>query len=199
MVSDSILTSLARTLTGAALRARLSQAKFGTAAAKPGEPAWEESMDVLHREVLAALQAHAASPKPSRSGAKAAPGRVPEGADQEVGPLRECPSCKRSFAGGAYDKHAKVCAKVFQQKREVFDTSKQRQIAADKKGQQDAAKAGKALGERGQQPKWKNNSTALRKQLQQAKQASVGGDGSAAADIPIVQVSTRQQAVRSGE
>ncbi|KAL4464838.1 hypothetical protein ABPG74_011399 [Tetrahymena malaccensis] len=41
--------------------------------------------------------------------------------------LEECPEgCGRRFAPEALEKHAKICKKVFQQKRKKFDTQKQR-------------------------------------------------------------------------
>ncbi|EAR95371.1 A C2HC-type zinc-finger protein (macronuclear) [Tetrahymena thermophila SB210] len=41
--------------------------------------------------------------------------------------LEECPEgCGRRFAPEALEKHAKICKKVFQQKRKKFDTKKQR-------------------------------------------------------------------------
>eukprot|EP00595_Chromulina_sp_UTEXLB2642_P002413 CAMPEP_0196761346 /NCGR_PEP_ID=MMETSP1095-20130614/545_1 /TAXON_ID=96789 ORGANISM="Chromulina nebulosa, Strain UTEXLB2642" /NCGR_SAMPLE_ID=MMETSP1095 /ASSEMBLY_ACC=CAM_ASM_000446 /LENGTH=587 /DNA_ID=CAMNT_0042110753 /DNA_START=13 /DNA_END=1776 /DNA_ORIENTATION=+ len=40
--------------------------------------------------------------------------------------LFECPDCGRKFNEVALKKHAKICAKVFLQKRKVFDTTKMR-------------------------------------------------------------------------
>ena len=45
---------------------------------------------------------------------------IPQGADSgPSGPLVECHSCGRSFNQQALQKHAKICAKVFVQKRKV--------------------------------------------------------------------------------
>jgi hypothetical protein len=47
-------------------------------------------------------------------------------AEAEVGPLRPCPHCNRSFKEEAYAKHVLVCQKVFQQKRKVYNATEHR-------------------------------------------------------------------------
>jgi hypothetical protein len=47
--------------------------------------------------------------------------------DEDDAPAqRQCPTCSRKFNPQPYEKHVKVCAKVFLQRRTAFDTSKQR-------------------------------------------------------------------------
>lgn len=44
----------------------------------------------------------------------------------EAGEQIECPDCGRKFNSGPYQKHIKICAKVFLQKRKQFDSKKMR-------------------------------------------------------------------------
>jgi hypothetical protein len=46
--------------------------------------------------------------------------------DSAGGPQMQCPDCGRKFNPIPYSKHVIICAKVFQQKRKVFDSSKMR-------------------------------------------------------------------------
>jgi endogenous inhibitor of DNA gyrase (YacG/DUF329 family) len=46
------------------------------------------------------------------------------GADNQ--PQHECPDCGRKFNAIPYQKHIKICAKVFLQKRKAFDSTKMR-------------------------------------------------------------------------
>ena len=41
-------------------------------------------------------------------------------------PQEECPDCGRKFNQNAFEKHVKICKKVFMQKRKKFDSTKQR-------------------------------------------------------------------------
>lgn len=43
-----------------------------------------------------------------------------------IGEQVECPDCGRKFNPSSFQKHAKICAKVFLQKRKVFDSKKMR-------------------------------------------------------------------------
>ena len=45
-------------------------------------------------------------------------------ADQ--GKLYECGTCGRSFKEEAYEKHSKICEKVFVKKRKIFNTKDKR-------------------------------------------------------------------------
>ena len=40
--------------------------------------------------------------------------------------LTPCPSCQRNFNPEAYDKHVRICNKVFQQKRKEFNSQAHR-------------------------------------------------------------------------
>jgi len=44
----------------------------------------------------------------------------------DIGELIECPDCGRKFNSGPYEKHVKICKKVFLKKRKVFDSQKHR-------------------------------------------------------------------------
>ncbi|CDW78140.1 UNKNOWN [Stylonychia lemnae] len=57
----------------------------------------------------------------------------PDEYPQDEGERIECPTCGRKFVEQALVKHAKVCKKVFVQKRKVFDIKKQRQIEDEAK------------------------------------------------------------------
>ena len=50
----------------------------------------------------------------------------PYGSYPVTGNIEQCPTCGRTFAGASFIKHARVCQKVFVQKRRTFDSTKQR-------------------------------------------------------------------------
>jgi Zn finger protein HypA/HybF involved in hydrogenase expression len=58
----------------------------------------------------------------------------------DYGHLIKCNECGRNFNPESYDKHARICSKVFKQKRKVFDSAKARakgtELAAYYQGQQ---------------------------------------------------------------
>jgi uncharacterized C2H2 Zn-finger protein len=108
-----------------------------------------------------------------------------------MGEQLECPDCGRKFNPAPYEKHVKICAKIFLQKRKVFDSKKMRmneeleqfqkveQKGARKKGGKAPAKgaaAGAAGG--GDRPiqgeraaKWKEQSVQLREAMKMARMA----------------------------
>ncbi len=47
-------------------------------------------------------------------------------ASMDLGEQHECPDCGRKFNSGPFERHIKICKKVFQQKRKVFDSTKMR-------------------------------------------------------------------------
>ena len=51
---------------------------------------------------------------------------LPNDAIADIGELIECPDCGRRFNSGPYEKHVRICAKVFLKKRKVFDSQKHR-------------------------------------------------------------------------
>ena len=40
--------------------------------------------------------------------------------------LIQCPTCERKFNEKAYEKHSKICVKVFVEKRKAFDMKEHR-------------------------------------------------------------------------
>lgn len=103
--------------------------------------------------------------------------------------LIECPEgCGRSFNEVALSKHVKVCKKVFQQKRKVFDSQAARKTEEQILLERQARKGTKqpTMGKFGtqqmsapfktnqkQQPKWKKESEALRAGLRAARGAKL--------------------------
>eukprot|EP00798_Chlamydomonas_sp_ICE-L_P014489 gene14489-20513_t len=102
-------------------------------------------------------------------------GSVPPGADDPGagGPLSECRSCGRKFNQKALQKHAKICQKVFIQKRKTYNIAAARVEGSEaakffdaKKGKPKSELRGgagaKAAGGAGKKAKWKQQSEALR-------------------------------------
>ncbi|CAK91220.1 unnamed protein product (macronuclear) [Paramecium tetraurelia] len=97
--------------------------------------------------------------------------------------LYQCPEgCGRSFNAKALEKHSKICKKVFQQKRKVFNSQKQRQIEAEdnvkgrggamkRQVQKQPMKQGQKQQQqvKSEKPKWKAQSEAFRAIIRQAK------------------------------
>jgi hypothetical protein len=85
--------------------------------------------------------------------------------------LRKCGQCGRSFNPTAYEKHAKVCSKVFVQKRKAFNSSNQRVDGAAKqaKGNPDPGQMRLGAGGKKPVPKWKLESQAFRANLKAAR------------------------------
>ncbi len=54
-----------------------------------------------------------------------------EGDDADDGDRIQCNTCGRKFREEAYEKHSKVCKKVFASKRKTFDVKKQRIIDSE--------------------------------------------------------------------
>jgi hypothetical protein len=109
-----------------------------------------------------------------------------------MGEQLECPDCGRKFNRIPYEKHVKVCAKIFIQKRKVFD-SKQKRIPEElvqlqketqglgrgkKKGGKSGAAAGGGAGSAAdraiqgeKKAKWKEQSNAFREAMRMARMA----------------------------
>eukprot|EP00879_Flechtneria_rotunda_P012332 GHRR01012879.1.p1 GENE.GHRR01012879.1~~GHRR01012879.1.p1 ORF type:complete len:659 (+),score=268.86 GHRR01012879.1:2037-4013(+) len=73
----------------------------------------------------------------------------------DSGPSCQCPDCGRSFSAQAYDKHVRVCIKVFGQKRKVFNAqaarlqgSEAQKFVRSVQHQELAGKAAAAAGRR---------------------------------------------------
>ncbi|CAD8076277.1 unnamed protein product [Paramecium primaurelia] len=96
--------------------------------------------------------------------------------------LYQCPEgCGRSFNAKALEKHSKICKKVFQQKRKVFNSQKQRLIEVEENGQNRGGAMKKQIQKqpikqvqkqqqvKNEKPKWKAQSEAFRAIIRQAK------------------------------
>eukprot|EP00347_Sterkiella_histriomuscorum_P017837 403347785 len=115
---------------------------------------------------------------------------------QEVGPRMECPTCGRKFSEQALQKHAKVCKKVFVQKRKVFDTKAQRQLEDESKDEysykpppskskqaqnnkKPVAQEDKPIKQGSKAAKWKAQSEMFRQAMRAVKGPEAGGKGGA--------------------
>jgi uncharacterized C2H2 Zn-finger protein len=112
--------------------------------------------------------------------------------------MRECPDCGRKFNPKPYERHVKICAKVFLEKRKAFDSTKMRVAdnpelvkiltKAQKEEKANAKRAEKAAAQTGNRRaapapgkgggggdaggKWKEQSEALREAMKAARQVS---------------------------
>lgn len=73
------------------------------------------------------------------SPAGAAPSEYPDDDGEQL----ECPDCGRKFNPIPYEKHIKICKKVFLQKRKVFDSTKMRLATGDPEMEKLAVQASK--------------------------------------------------------
>lgn len=121
------------------------------------------------------------------------PSEDPPSEYEEIEQL-ECPDCNRKFNPIPYQKHIKICAKVFLTKRKAFDSAQMR-IAdnpelvkilteKEKKEKQAMKKASKQSvkshtetpvgnNDNGRAPKWKEQSNAFREAMKAARQVTV--------------------------
>ena len=88
--------------------------------------------------------------------------------------LHECGDCGRKFNANAYEKHVKICKKVFINSRKQFDMTKQRiqddeqlRILQDTKKKKDAKNNASEKS-----TKWKNQSQAFREAMKAARDVS---------------------------
>jgi len=100
----------------------------------------------------------------------------------------ECPDCGRKFNPIPYEKHIKICAKVFLQKRKAFDSAKMRieaipelveiktkekRMGTKKKPVRQAAPAAEERPINAEKKaKWKEQSNAFREAMKAARQYS---------------------------
>lgn len=108
--------------------------------------------------------------------------------DIGMGEQLECPDCGRKFNRIPYEKHVKVCAKIFIQKRKVFDSKQKRlpeelvqlqketqRTSKKKGGKQSNAGAEAGGGDRSIQgekkAKWKEQSNQFREAMKMARLA----------------------------
>lgn len=120
---------------------------------------------------------------------------------------RQCPDCGRKFNEVAYEKHVKICKKVFLEKRKEFDSHKHRvegtemaSLSSTNKRSQstnnttsttnNSIKAAKHSSHQSNAalPKWKADSLAFRQAMKQARQVSVAEKKSKETGIPLAQL-----------
>jgi len=106
------------------------------------------------------------------------------GGDEEDdgGPLVPCPDCGRKFKEKAFEKHAKICKKVFMQKRKAFDSVSNRlgeldnagELIANAKKNEKELENPKPKPEKTAQavPEWQKKSLAFRQAMLAAKAAT---------------------------
>ncbi len=106
-------------------------------------------------------------------------------------PQRQCHDCGRSFNVDAFEKHAKICAKVFMSKRKTFDSKKARIMGLAEQNGQEAVKIakeglrnqrrdpggqGRSRAQRGggggSNSKWAEESRAFRDAMRAAREVS---------------------------
>lgn len=123
-----------------------------------------------------------------------------EAAEQaEPQDLRECPSCGRKFNPQAFEKHAKVCRKVFQTKRRKFDSSKVRIPGEAQQVQKGPGRRGtkqKAPDNSSKNNKWKAKSEELRQAMKAAraiKRAQDRGEDIRTVKLPEMPASSQHQ------
>jgi protein-arginine kinase activator protein McsA len=122
------------------------------------------------------------------------------------GNLVACRNCGRKFSGASYVKHARICAKVFTQKRKVFNSAKQRiqgtdleafykqsvrrgagsSTAAPRSSGAGAGTTGKGAGaSQSGMPKWKLDSMRFRAAMRQARAVTKAQAQSKATGVPL--------------
>eukprot|EP01033_Poteriospumella_lacustris_P003198 gene3198-2352_t len=151
-------------------------------------------------------------------------GKAPGGLDQyrdtpEYGHLIKCRECGRNFNPDSYDKHAKICRKVFKTKRKPYDSAKHRVMGtelaayydgrgrmknavrasslsstamASSSGAMYASQSSGATGGGGNRrsraasgSKWRQQSSAFREAIRQAKMVTVAEQKSKATGVPL--------------
>jgi hypothetical protein len=107
----------------------------------------------------------------------------------EVGEQLECPDCGRFFNPIPYEKHIKICAKVFLTKRKEFNSAamrldpeaikllkekeKEEKRLAKKNAKAAASHADQQVGGKGgRDPKWKEQSNAFREAMRAAREVT---------------------------
>lgn len=125
---------------------------------------------------------------------------IPSDVDEDI-ELVQCPAgCGKSFRPDVVPKHAKICKKVFQQKRKPFDVAQQRQIDEMKEMQAEnkykkkpqAKAAAKPKAKEGAVPKWKLQSALLRNGLRAAR----GGETKNSEEATMVKKFEEQEMAR---
>ena len=162
------------------------------------------TVDLSAINVLGADDYGQPSPHASRSGSTGAGSSLPaqtfqsadpygdDAVENSTVPMCRCPDCGRQFREGtSFQKHARVCAKVFLQKRKTFDSTKMRaQAIPELQGHmpptqrqksssssstlaRSSSARGNALhGGRGSGGKWREQSNAFRDAMRAARDVS---------------------------
>lgn len=96
-----------------------------------------------------------------------------------------CPSCGRSFAVEPYNKHIKICKKVFFQKRKTFDSSKMRinAIPELKSNQIKVGSSSNTLENKKNNSKWRDQSNAFRQAMRSARSGNQTSSNSAVQNV----------------
>ena len=96
--------------------------------------------------------------------------------------LTVCPECGRKFNEQSFSKHVTICAKVFQQKRKVFDSSISRVVDSDH-----YTKSTNSVPRNNTSSKWKVQSNAFRQAMQAARQPNETSGAISTTDPSYVQ------------
>jgi uncharacterized C2H2 Zn-finger protein len=105
-----------------------------------------------------------------------APG-LEDGEDEE---LMTCPDCNRNFKASSFEKHVKVCKKVFMNKRKAFNSAAQRDLGEVPKPKATKPEPRRAANNTAKQlpaaslPKWKTQSEEFRANLRASRFAQSG-------------------------
>ena len=92
---------------------------------------------------------------------------------QQGEPTYPCPDCGRRFVQAVYDRHIKICKKVFQSKRKAFDIKKQR---IHDEEQKQLARSGEYREKMELKKKKKKSEPKWKKQSEELRQISKGGE-----------------------
>eukprot|EP01038_Epipyxis_sp_PR26KG_P007853 gene7853-10661_t len=134
------------------------------------------------------LQAQTA-PHDDPYGADAYPSDDPYGNETAAQPTLECPDCGRKFFEGPYEKHVKICSKVFMQKRKVFDSTKMRiqDNPELKMSYQNSNAENDALANaNAKKAKWKEDSIRFREAMKAARAYSKAVESGGPLPPPVV-------------
>jgi hypothetical protein len=120
--------------------------------------------------------------------------------------FRECPDCGRKFNETAFERHVKICKKVFIEKRKAFDSQKHRiegtemaSVPSNRRSQpppssssnnNPSIKSAKHASHQSNaaMPKWKADSLALRQAMKQSRQVSMAEKKSQETGIPLAKL-----------
>lgn len=140
---------------------------------------------------------------------KGASSQYPQDYGEDFTPamMMQCPDCGRKFNEVAYERHVKICKKVFIDKRKEFDSHKHRvegtemaSVPTNRRGQasnnnnnnnnNSAIKSAKHSTHQSNSaiPKWKADSDAFRQAMKQARTVSLAQKKSQETGIPLAKL-----------